>query len=72
MFKTQGGFECDFQVGFWLWMQSAWSACVWSACVLPVVVKSLLNEYYLPFTPFDLKIYHPTNKWWKLRENKEE
>lgn len=43
MFKTQGGFECDFQVGFWLWMQSAWSACV-----LPVVVKSLLNKYYLP------------------------
>ena len=50
MFKTQGGFECDFQVGFWLWMQSAWSACV-----LPVVVKSLLNEYYLPFYSFWLK-----------------
>lgn len=50
MFKTQGGFECDFQVGFWLWMQSAWSACV-----LPVVVKSLQNEYYLPFYSLWLK-----------------
>lgn len=50
MFKTQGGFDCDLRVGFWLWMQSAWSACVLPASSCKVITEWILFTLLLPLT----------------------